>query len=133
MTVGAEKQKKTLLGQNEAPWPMFKMKDDPRFTLLGKFLSRSGLDELPQLINILRGEMSLVGPRPLPLAEAKKLDKEWEFRYQVKPGVISLWAIDPKRYFSLEKWRKLEENTLRDGSIAKDVLLLVATIACLLR
>jgi lipopolysaccharide/colanic/teichoic acid biosynthesis glycosyltransferase len=76
---------------------MFKISNDPRFVKFGKFLSHTGLDELPQLVNVIKGEMSLVGPRPLPVAEANSLkiiDVDWYFwRHQVKPGLFSLWVF----------------------------------------
>jgi lipopolysaccharide/colanic/teichoic acid biosynthesis glycosyltransferase len=132
MLVNAEKKRGALLKKNEAPWPMFKLHSDPRYTKIGKFLSRTGLDELPQLINILKGEMSLVGPRPLPLYEAKKLPKSWSFRYQVKPGIISEWAINNRRYHSLKMWKKLEVETLQARTSMDDLHLISRTIQYLL-
>ncbi len=113
---------------NIAPKPMFKIKNDPRFHKLGKFLSHSGLDELPQFINIIKGEMSLVGPRPLPTKEAKQLNHSWDFRYQVLPGIISPWAVSPNRYQSLTTWKKLEKQTVEQVlgySVKQDLLLII--------
>lgn len=128
MEQGAEKKRNKLLHLNQAPWPMFKVYDDPRYTKIGKLLSSTGIDELPQFWNILKGEMSLVGPRPLPLAEAKNLGKEWDFRYQVKPGIISEWAVNSQRYQSLAKWKELEKGTLKKGGLAYDLHLMLKTI-----
>lgn len=125
MHVLAEERKKQLEKHNEAPWPMFKMKNDPRFTRFGKHLSRLGLDELPQFFHILTGKMSFVGPRPLPVHEAKKLPKNWNFRYHVRPGILSEWAIAPDRYVSLKRWRELELETLRNGSLISDIKLIL--------
>ncbi|MFA6814404.1 MAG: sugar transferase [Patescibacteria group bacterium] len=101
---------------NYAPQPMFKIGDDPRFIKFGKFLSHSGLDELPQVINVIKGDMSLVGPRPLPIDEAKtlkKIDVDWySWRHQVKPGLFSLWVLDDKRHQNLKTWKRLEKETL---------------------
>ena len=137
MQPNAEKIQKKYLAQNEAPWPMFKITDDPRFLkktinffgqkkaelAIGKFLSKSGIDELPQLINILRGEMNLIGPRPLPIKEAnllKTIDADWyEWRHRVKPGVFSFWALDKKHNQSLTYWKKLEKKTLKINSLQK--------------
>ena len=110
------KKQNQLAKLNYAPQPMFKISNDPRFVKFGKFLSHTGLDELPQLVNVIKGEMSLVGPRPLPVNEAnslKKIDANWYFwRHQVKPGLFSLWVLDDKRHQSLKTWKKLERKTL---------------------
>lgn len=140
MKVGADKEQRKYWRCNEAPAPMFKMHNDPRYTKIGKFLSATGMDELPQLWNILRGEMSVVGPRPLPVRESEMLEKmneikstkkngnltkkkvagdhqnhDWEFRYEVLPGVISEWAVNSKRFQSLDKWKQLEKKTISCG------------------
>jgi len=110
------KNHQQLVDLNYAPTPMFKIGNDPRFFGIGKFLSHSGLDELPQLINVLKDQMSLVGPRPLPIAEAKalkKIDPDWYlWRHQIKPGLFSLWVLDDNRHKSLQAWKKLEKKTL---------------------
>ena len=121
----AESTKIRHLELNEAPWPMFKISQDPRFVRskggleVGRFLSRSGLDELPQLWNVLRGEMSLVGPRPLPVEEAEALRKQdpawYKWRHSVRPGIFSLWAFDSQHNKSLTHWRRLEKATLQLG------------------
>jgi lipopolysaccharide/colanic/teichoic acid biosynthesis glycosyltransferase len=108
---------------NEAPEPMFKIARDPRFVGVGWALSRTGLDELPQLWNIVRGEMSFVGPRPLPVGEARALPQGWRnWREQVRPGVFSQWARSEKKHLSLSTWKNLEENTLHQGSLKNDLL-----------
>jgi len=128
MKKGSAKVQHKLYLLNQAPPPMFKINNDPRFTKVGRFLSRNGLDELPQLINILIGNMSLIGPRPLPVNEANKLNSSWDFRYKVKPGIISKWALSPSRYKSLENWKKLELSELKDASLKNDIRLLCLSI-----
>lgn len=128
MKLGSEKNRKRLEKNSTAPYPMFKIINDPRFIFIGKFLSKFGIDELPQLFNILKGDMSLVGPRPLPINETKKLPKSWDFRYQVKPGILSYWAISPHRNESLSMWRKLEVETLKIDSVKTDVFLVLTSI-----
>jgi lipopolysaccharide/colanic/teichoic acid biosynthesis glycosyltransferase len=121
MKKNADLLKHKYVHLNEAPEPMFKIHNDPRFIKIGKFLSRSGLDELPQLINILKNEMSFVGPRPLPIKEAKALPKNWKsFRQEVKPGIFSDWAISWERHKSFKKWQQLEKSTLSKGSLLRD-------------
>lgn len=113
---------------NEAPVPMFKIHNDPRFVGIGRFLSRSGLDELLQLWNILKGEMSFVGPRPLPIQEAVSLSADWrQWREQVRPGVFSKWALSGERHESLNHWKQFEQETLKFGSVAADISYVILT------
>ena len=93
MRVGAEGEQHDLEEHNEADGALFKMRKDPRVTRVGAFLRRFSLDELPQLWNVLRGEMSLVGPRPLPLRDYERLDDLHKKRYLVLPGITGLWQV----------------------------------------
>jgi lipopolysaccharide/colanic/teichoic acid biosynthesis glycosyltransferase len=127
MVKDAKLKKKPLFKLNEAPWPMFKLRNDPRYTKVGKFLSQAGFDEIPQLFNILLGHMSFVGPRPLPIEEASKLPSSWNFRYLVRPGMTSRWVVSSNRYSSLAGWQKLEKNDLFTSSIIKDLKILFST------
>lgn len=133
MVKNAQLIRKKYQKLNQAPAPMFKIDNDPRFVGIGKFLSRTGLDELPQLINIIKGEMSFVGPRPLPVTEARKLSKAWQFRYQVKPGIFSFWANSPERNQSLSKWKSLEIETLKQGGLRFELSLMVKVVKQQLR
>lgn len=128
MCKGAHKQQKKLKDLNQAPGPMFKIFDDPRFVGIGRILSGTGLDELPQLFNILKGEMSLVGPRPLPVAEAKQLSSAWDFRKLVKPGIFSEWTFSGNRHRSLTDWKELDRLTLSRGGLFYDLKLILLTI-----
>lgn len=132
MIPGAEAHRAKLMNQNEAPAPMFKMKHDPRFTKLGKFLSITGLDELPQLLHVVQGTMSIVGPRPLPLLESEALPKSWNFRYEVKPGIVSEWALSGKKYASLDDWKTLEKETIEKDSVAYELHLILQVMTMIL-
>lgn len=128
MYPGAHRHQKRYQNLNQAPAPMFKIKDDPRFTKLGKWLSKTGLDELPQLWHIVKGEVSFIGPRPLPLNESRSLSKNWQFRSFVRPGILSEWALHPKRYTSLKSWRNLELATLAQGGWSYDLKLILTKV-----
>ena len=129
----AERQKGRLLLLNEADGPVFKIRNDPRYTKIGKFLAHTGLDELPQLINVLKGEMSLVGPRPLPVSEARKIPKKYKIRESIKPGITSNWVIKGSHFLSFEEWMKLDEEYVRNASIYEDVRILFNTVTTLLQ
>jgi lipopolysaccharide/colanic/teichoic acid biosynthesis glycosyltransferase len=133
MYVGAHKQQSKLKNLNQAPGPMFKIFNDPRFVGIGRFLSKVGLDELPQIFNILKGEMSFVGPRPLPVSEAKNLSSSWNFRKQVKPGIFSEWTLSSNRHDSLTDWKELDKKTLSQGSIIYDIKVISLTLLRSLR
>lgn len=133
MGLGAHKEQVNLAKLNQAPGPMFKIFDDPRFVGIGKWLSKSGLDELPQLFNVLRGEMSIVGPRPLPVAEVRQLGKGWFFRQKVKPGIFSEWTLAESRHRSLADWRSLDQKTISKGGWGYDLNIIFKTLAKCLR
>lgn len=98
MHVGADRIQGDLETRNEATGPIFKIAHDPRVTTVGRFLRATALDELPQFFNILRGEMSLVGPRPLPLRDCERLEPHAHFRHSVLPGITGLWQVSPERH-----------------------------------
>lgn len=129
MVVNAEILRKSLEAENEADGPVFKIKDDPRVTKIGKFLRKSGLDELPQLFNVLKGEMSLIGPRP-PIQEETKLYKRWQLRrLSVKPGLSCFWQIKPDRNsIKFEKWMELDLAYIDNWSLRLDFIILLKTI-----
>lgn len=133
MRLGAHQEQAKLRQLNQAPGPMFKIYDDPRFVGVGKWLSKSGLDELPQLFNVLKGEMSFVGPRPLPVSEVKQLGKDWDFRHLVKPGIFSEWTIADYRHRSLVDWKKLDQLTLSHGGWVNDLRVIWRTLIKSLR
>jgi lipopolysaccharide/colanic/teichoic acid biosynthesis glycosyltransferase len=129
MVVDAEKLLAKLKAENEADGPVFKMKHDPRITRIGSFLRKTGLDELPQLINVFKGEMSLIGPRP-PLEHEVKEYKRWQLRrLSVKPGITCTWQVVPDRHnVSFEEWMKLDMGYIDNWNILKDVKLFIKTL-----
>jgi exopolysaccharide biosynthesis polyprenyl glycosylphosphotransferase len=129
MVVNADEIKEKLLQVNEADGPVFKIRNDPRITRIGGFLRKTGLDELPQLINVLKGEMSLIGPRP-PLQEETKHYKRWQLRrLSVKPGLSCFWQIKPDRNsIKFEKWMELDLAYIDNWSPRLDFIILLKTI-----
>lgn len=128
MHKGSHLIQKKLDYLNEAPSPMFKIKNDPRFTKIGRNLSQLGIDEIPQIINIIKGEMSFIGPRPLPIKEAHKLGNDWNFRYKILPGITSYWAISPNKHRSLNDWKQLELQTSNISGTFQEITLIMSTI-----
>jgi exopolysaccharide biosynthesis polyprenyl glycosylphosphotransferase len=129
MVVNADVLRKDLENENEMDGPVFKIKDDPRVTLIGKFLRKTGLDELPQLFNILKGEMSLIGPRP-PIPSEILQYKRWQLRrLSVKPGLSCFWQIQPDRNsIKFEKWMELDLAYIDNWSLRLDFIILLKTI-----
>jgi len=129
MIANAEKLKKELETENEMDGPVFKIKDDPRVTKVGKFLRTTGLDELPQLFNVLKGEMSLIGPRP-PLPTETLQYQRWQLRrLSVKPGLSCFWQIKPDRNnIKFEKWMELDLAYIDNWSLRLDFIILLKTI-----
>lgn len=129
MVVDAEELRKKLEAQNESDGPAFKIKEDPRVTKIGKFLRKTSLDEVPQLFNVLKGEMSLIGPRP-PLPKEVEEYERWQLRrLSVKPGITCTWQIIPNRNDVLfEKWMKLDLHYIDNWSIKNDIGLIFKTV-----
>ncbi len=106
MVRGSEGKQKNLEKFNEAHGPVFKLYNDPRYTGFGKFLAHIGFDELPQLYNVLRGDMALLGPRPLPVAEERKLAPWQKEREQILPGIISPWILEGYHRTTFDAWMR---------------------------
>ena len=134
MVPNAEEKLKEVLAQNEMDGPVFKMKHDPRITRVGRFIRRTSIDELPQLINILKGDMSIVGPRPaLPREVAQYNDYERQ-RLYVTPGLTCYWQIQPNRNeLSFDEWMELDLKYIRERSFWVDWKIIFGTVAAVLR
>lgn len=130
MRAGAEAEQTELAGRNELRGPAFKLRDDPRLTAVGRFLRRHSLDELPQLWNVLRGEMSLVGPRPLPLEEVTRIaDRAQRRRLSVKPGITGLWQVSGRNNLAdFADWVRLDLAYIDQWSLWLDLKILLATL-----
>lgn len=129
MVSNAEKLKAALMEFNESDGPAFKIKNDPRITKIGGFLRKTGLDEIPQLINVIKGEMSLIGPRPM-LPNEVTAQEEWHLkRISVKPGISCSWQVQPFRNnVTFEQWMRLDRDYVENWSILTDVKLIFRTI-----
>ena len=127
MVSNAEELKAKLMEQNEMSGPMFKMKHDPRITKVGKFIRKTSIDELPQLINILKGEMSLVGPRPSLPKEVAKFETWMLERLEVKPGLTCYWQIMGRNDIDFEDWMKLDIMYVHDRNLWLDIKLIFKT------
>jgi len=133
MYVDAEERKNDLLDQNVLTGPVFKMRNDPRITPLGKILRKTSIDELPQLVNVLMGDMSLVGPRPLPVRDYEGFSKDWHRRrVSIRPGITCLWQISGRSNLPFDKWMELDMNYIDHWSLWLDLKILLKTIPAVL-
>jgi exopolysaccharide biosynthesis polyprenyl glycosylphosphotransferase len=135
MAHGAEQQQAALEHLNDAAGPLFKIRNDPRVTMVGKFLRKSSLDELPQLFNVLKGDMSLVGPRPLALREYSKFDKDWyRRRVSIRPGMTGLWQINGRdQRCSFDDNVRLDLEYIDRWSLVLDTKIILKTIPAVLK
>ncbi len=134
MVADAEKRQKDLEDSNEAGGPVFKIKNDPRVTPIGRWLRKTSLDELPQLFNVLIGDLSLVGPRPLPLRDFERFDEYWfNRRFSVKPGITCIWQVSGRSETSFDRWIEQDLEYIDQWSLALDIKILLKTIPAVLR
>lgn len=128
MVINAEELKEKLAEKNEMSGPMFKIKDDPRITKVGKFIRKTSIDEVPQLFNVLKGEMSLVGPRPSLPREVEKFDRWMLKRLEVKPGLTCYWQVSGRNNIDFVDWMKLDLQYVEDRSFLLDLKLIFKTL-----
>ncbi|MGH7302187.1 MAG: sugar transferase [Candidatus Rokuibacteriota bacterium] len=133
MVADAEQRRSEVLHLNEMDGPVFKVTDDPRRTLLGRLIRRFSVDELPQLLNVIKGEMSLVGPRPLPLYEASRIKGVQRRRLAMRPGLSGLWQTRGRSTVDFDEWMRMDLEYVDQWSLALDLRILLVTIPVVLR
>jgi lipopolysaccharide/colanic/teichoic acid biosynthesis glycosyltransferase len=134
MVEDAEARQAELEALNEVEFPAFKLRRDPRVTSVGSFLRRTSIDELPQLLNVVRGEMSLVGPRPLAVRDAMGIEENWQKRrFSVKPGITCLWQINGRSNVRFKEWMRMDLEYIDNWSLGLDLKILLKTIPAVLR
>ena len=132
MVVNAESLKESLLSQNEQEGPVFKIKHDPRVTKIGQYLRKTSLDELPQFINVLKGEMAVVGPRPPIPSEVKQYQRWQNRRLSMKPGITCIWQVSGRNSIPFDQWMKMDMQYIDTWSLKLDMIILLKTVKVVL-
>lgn len=134
MVPNAEQLLSGLESKNEVSGPVFKIRNDPRITPIGRFLRRNSIDELPQLFNVLKGDMSLVGPRPLPVRDYEGFNEDWQRRrFSVRPGITCLWQVNGRSGISFDQWMLLDLQYMDEWSLWLDLKILARTVPAVMR
>ncbi|MFA5329743.1 MAG: sugar transferase [Prolixibacteraceae bacterium] len=128
MIVNAESLQKNLMDKNEQAGPVFKIKNDPRVTKIGRFLRKTSLDELPQFINVLRGDMAIVGPRPPIPSEVKQYKRWQQRRLSMKPGITCIWQVSGRNNIPFDQWMKMDMQYIDTWSLKLDFIILLKTV-----
>ena len=132
MCKDAPKMRAAMESQNELDGPAFKIKDDPRVTKVGRFIRKTSIDELPQLVNILKGDMSVVGPRPLPTYETDQLTEAQRQRLLAKPGLVCYWQIQGRSDTSFDEWMQMDFDYINDASFCTDIKIILSAVPAVL-
>jgi exopolysaccharide biosynthesis polyprenyl glycosylphosphotransferase len=134
MVPNAERLQEQLVHLNEMEGPVFKIKNDPRITPFGRFLRRTSMDELPQLLNVLMGDMSLVGPRAMSVRDYQSFNEDWQRRrFSVRPGITCLWQVNGRNLIPFQQWMEMDMQYIDKWSIWLDLKILARTIPAVLR
>lgn len=132
MIKNAPELHESLLEKNELDGPAFKLKDDPRITKVGKFIRRTSIDELPQLINIIKGDMSIVGPRPLPVYETEQCNEYQNQRLLMKPGLTCYWQVMGRNDIGFNEWVELDLKYIKNSGLLTDLGIIIMTFGAVL-
>jgi lipopolysaccharide/colanic/teichoic acid biosynthesis glycosyltransferase len=134
MVDSADQKQGDLEDLNEVSGPVFKINNDPRITSVGKIVRKTSIDELPQLFNVLKGDMSIVGPRPLPVRDYNGFDQDWHRRrFSVRPGITCLWQVKGRSNTSFVRWMELDMEYIDTWSLRLDLKILLRTVPAVLR
>jgi exopolysaccharide biosynthesis polyprenyl glycosylphosphotransferase len=134
MNQNAEENQDELEELNEAGGPVFKIKNDPRITPIGKFLRKTSIDEIPQFVSVMKGDMSIVGPRPLPVRDYNGFNEDWHRRrFSVRPGITCLWQIQGRSTISFDRWMELDMEYIDHWSLWLDIKILIKTVPTVLK
>jgi lipopolysaccharide/colanic/teichoic acid biosynthesis glycosyltransferase len=134
MVKDAQQKQAELEDLNEVMGAAFKITNDPRITPVGKFLRKVSIDEFPQLINVLKRDMSLVGPRPLPVRDYNGFNTDWQRRrFSVRPGITCLWQVNGRHNIPFDKWMELDLEYIDKWSLLLDLSILIRTIPAVLK
>lgn len=133
MCKNAQEMHFDMLESNELDGPAFKMKDDPRILKVGKVIRKTSIDELPQLINIIKGDMSIVGPRPLPTYETEQCSAYQNQRLLVKPGLTCYWQCSGRNDILFDEWIELDLKYIKEASLFTDVKIIIKTVGAVVR
>jgi exopolysaccharide biosynthesis polyprenyl glycosylphosphotransferase len=128
MVVNADRLKAQMQADNQRAGPLFKMSNDPRITRIGRFIRETSIDELPQLFNVIKGDMSLVGPRPALPEEEEAFDEELRDRFEVRPGITGLWQVEARSNAAFNAYRRLDLHYVENWTLALDLRILLATV-----
>lgn len=128
MRVNSDRMRAELESKNELAGPVFKMKNDPRVTSVGHFMRRSSLDEIPQIFNVLKGDMSIVGPRPSLPGEVERYEAWHRRRLEVKPGITCLWQVAGRSHVEFDEWMRLDIEYMSRRSLRTDFIIFLKTI-----
>jgi exopolysaccharide biosynthesis polyprenyl glycosylphosphotransferase len=128
MVINAEELKEKLMALNEQDGPVFKIKNDPRITKIGRFLRKTSLDELPQFFNVLIGDMSIVGPRPPVPSEVKQYERNLIRRLSINPGITCIWQVSGRNNVPFDRWMEMDMEYIDNWSLALDMKIILKTI-----